>query len=45
LKKEKTLDEESIKLILEIHKEQNLGTIRLKRIIEFTHKIKNIKEN
>jgi len=36
-RKKKTLDEESVKLILEVHKEQNLGARRLERIIEFTH--------
>jgi len=34
-KKKKTLDEESTKLILEVHKEQNLGARRLEKIIEF----------
>jgi transposase len=36
-RKKKTLDEESVKLILEVHKEQNLGGRRVERIIEFTH--------
>ncbi|MCX6672536.1 MAG: hypothetical protein NTY37_02020, partial [Methanothrix sp.] len=36
-RKKKTLDEESVKLILEVHKEQNLGARRLERIIDFTH--------
>jgi hypothetical protein len=36
-RKKKTLDEESTKLILEVHKEQNLGARRLEKIIEFTH--------
>jgi putative transposase len=36
-RKKKTLDEESVKLILEVHKEQNLGARRLESIIEFTH--------
>jgi hypothetical protein len=33
-RKKKTLDEESVKLILEVNKEQNLGTRRLEKIIE-----------
>ena len=36
-RKKKTLHEESVKLILEVHKEQNLGARRLERIIDFTH--------
>ena len=36
-RKKKTLDEESVKLILEVHKEQNLGARRLEKIIEFTY--------
>ncbi len=36
-RKKKILDGESVKLILEVHKEQNLGARRLERIIEFTH--------
>ena len=36
-RKKKLLDEESTKLIHEVHKEQNLGARRLERIIEFTH--------
>jgi len=36
-RKKKTLDEESVKLIFEVHKEQNLGARRLERIIDFTH--------
>src|SRR5512137_1122439 len=36
-RKKKPLDEESTKLILEVHKEQNLGARRLEKIIEFTH--------
>ena len=35
-RKRKPLDEESTKLILEVHKEQNLGARRLKRIIVIT---------
>jgi len=35
--KKKPLDKESLKLIIEVHKEQNLGARRLERIIEFTH--------
>ena len=35
--KEKPLDEKPTKLILEVHKEQNLGARRLERIMEFTH--------
>jgi putative transposase len=38
-RKKKTLDEESIKLILEVNKEQNLGARRLEKIIEFKHGI------
>jgi len=30
-RKKKTLDEESVKLILEVHKEPNLGARRLKK--------------
>ena len=36
-RKKKTLDEESVNLILEVHKEQNLGARRLEKIIDFTH--------
>ena len=36
-RKKKELDEESKKLILEIHKEQNLGARRLEKVIEFKH--------
>jgi hypothetical protein len=36
-KKKKTLDEESVKLILEVYKEQNLGARRMERIIDFTY--------
>jgi putative transposase len=36
-RKKKTLDEESEKLILEVHKEQNLGARRLEKIIDFQH--------
>jgi transposase len=36
-RKKKPLDEESVKLILEVHKEQNLGARRLEKIIEFKH--------
>jgi len=38
-RKKKTLDEESIKLILDVNKEQNLGARRLEKIIEFKHEI------
>jgi putative transposase len=38
-RKKKTLDEESVKLILEVNKEQNLGARRLEKIIEFKHGI------
>ena len=36
-RKKKPLDEESEKLILEVHKEQNLGARRLEKIIKFKH--------
>jgi len=38
-RKKKTLDEESVKLILEVNKEQNLGARRLEKIIQFKHGI------
>ena len=43
-RKKKTLDEESVKLILEVHKEQNLGARRLETIIDFQHR-KHIPHN
>ena len=36
-RKKKPLDEESTKLILEVHKEQNLYARRLEKIIAFKH--------
>jgi len=36
-RKKKTLDEESVELILEVHKVQNLGARRLETIIDFQH--------
>jgi transposase len=36
-RKKKTLDEESVNLVLEVNKEQNLGARRLEKIIEFQH--------
>ena len=38
-RKKKELDEASVDLILQFHKEQNLGARRLEAIIEFTHGI------
>jgi putative transposase len=38
-RKKKTLDEESVKLILEVNKEQNLGARWLEKVIEFKHGI------
>jgi transposase len=36
-RKKKELDKSSGDLILQVHKEQNLGARRLEKIIEFTH--------
>jgi putative transposase len=36
-RKKTILDEESVRLILEVNKEQNLGARRLEKIIEFKH--------
>ena len=38
-RKSQELDEESVGLILEIHKKQKLGARRLEKIIEFEHGI------
>jgi len=38
-RKSQELDEESVELILEIHKKQKLGARRLEKIIEFEHGI------
>ncbi len=40
--KSQELDEESVELILEIHKKQRLGARRLEKIIEFEHGIHSL---